>query len=243
MKRTFTLLFTLLLINVIPLQAQTEKGAYAWIEANPLGETLNLEGIAVDDDLNIYLTGTLIADDGFQRYDTLSFFDTLFQFPQRNRQGFVAKLDSSRNILWFRLMNTNNFSTGHGITLGKDGNIYATGIFNDTLRLGGDSLIAAPNSVSRYVVSYAPNGALRWSNQYTNNAGNADEAPNLKADQSGTLYLSATFRNTVVFPDINKTLTAYIPHSVVPNNKVGSFYARITPSGAWQWAESIPTVS
>lgn len=218
-------------------QNNQEFGVYSWFDAHLQGESLDLKDIQVDDDLNIYLTGTFIPFDGFSNYDSIVFFDTVLTFQQESRQAFIAKLDSNRHVQWVRVMKTPLISAGHEIELGKDGQIYATGSFMNTLYFGANDSMESPMQHSFYIVSYSPNGLLRWYTKCTNWNHLSFIKSELKADKSGALYFSSRFLNSTYIPDIDTTLYATIIDPTMDNH--GSFIGKINSNGKWEWVESI----
>ncbi len=74
--------------------------------------------IILDGSGNIYITGYTCS------------------FGAGDRDAFIAKYDSSGNLLWDEIWGNNDFDSGHGIALDGSGNVYITG---DNSTAYGDS--------------------------------------------------------------------------------------------------------
>lgn len=76
---------------------------------------------------------------------------------------FVACYDSAGNNVWARAGKGNKLDTGFGIAADENNNIYVTGMFQNVIDFDGVQL-TSPDVLDRdiFVVSYSPNGTMRW---------------------------------------------------------------------------------
>ncbi|MEH1905302.1 MAG: SBBP repeat-containing protein [Nostoc sp.] len=84
-------------------------------------------GIAADASGNTYVMGDFS--------DTVTFANTSLTSGGGN-DSFIAKLDSSGNVLWAQKLGGSSYNTSSGITVDSAGNSYATGFFIRSRFLG-----------------------------------------------------------------------------------------------------------
>ncbi len=99
------------------------------------------KSVCTDKDANIIITGYFA--------DTISFGS--FQLEGRHKYSssiFVTKYDSNANVLWAKQSidsSKNANGSGYCVTSDKEGNVYMSGYFNDTIYFGTTPLIAKAN--------------------------------------------------------------------------------------------------
>lgn len=140
----FGLLFFLLSVkNCLP-QATVD---WYKIYAGPRNVAFESEQVAADDSGNVYMTGTAISGPYSDKKTTYLDIVTL-------------KYGPDGTLLWQK----SYFSSGsaedypRSLTLGRDNNIYVTGIFSDTVS----------NVLSHVVLKYNPGGDLLWAAKQKN---------------------------------------------------------------------------
>jgi hypothetical protein len=76
---------------------------------------------------------------------------------------FVARYDSSGNNLWVRAGRGNKLDVGFSITADDNGNVFATGMFQNTTNFDGH-ILTASDILDRdiFLVSYDKSGNIRW---------------------------------------------------------------------------------
>nr|MDA3864149.1 SBBP repeat-containing protein [Deltaproteobacteria bacterium] len=92
------------------------------------------QGIAVDSNGNIYITGRF--------YGTAEFGSTTLTSAGGNGV-FIAKVDSSGNYLWAVKAGGSSDDRGNGIAVDSNGNSYITGYFGGTAEFGSTTLTSA----------------------------------------------------------------------------------------------------
>ena len=125
-------------------------GNLIWVkQAGGVVETSG-RGIAVDDSGNSYITGTF--------YDT-AFFGNLSIISRGAFDIFIAKYDSSGNILWVHNAGGIGNDFGTGISVNNFGNVFITGDFNDSANFGGTTIVTNGGS-DIFVAKYNSAGNL-----------------------------------------------------------------------------------
>lgn len=174
----------------------------------------------LDSNENVILCGTMI-------YGPADFGNgvTLPSIPDYD--FFVAKYDSSGNILWARTKTgglDSSVSGGGGAAVAKNGDIYMAGWFAGNAVIGDTPLSSSGLDV--FVAKYDANGVCQWVRQ--SNIGSA-RANAVGVDQNGRLYVSGYYEGSGMFGD---HLLDYSTHSM--------FVTGLNSSGNVDWVRTVP---
>jgi hypothetical protein len=140
------------------------NGQCAWVKQ--IGGQADIVGdsIAVDEDSNLYLTGTYLG--------AVNFGATKFDSPD-SFSGFLVKMDSARQYLWARSFGGTADTFGNRVTLDRQGQVFVLGTFANfteggvaTARFGQESL-PTPVGITTtdgdlLLAKYTREGAFRW---------------------------------------------------------------------------------
>ncbi|MBP6972895.1 MAG: SBBP repeat-containing protein, partial [Syntrophorhabdus sp.] len=131
-------------------------------------------GIAVDNDGNIYVTGTSTATWG-----------TPINPHSGGSDIVVLKLDSSGTLLWHTFHGSNSHDYGYGIAVDKDGNVYVTG---DSDATWGTPVNPYSGGSDMVVIKLNSSGTLLW---HTFHGSNGDDRGfGIAVDNDGNVYVS-----------------------------------------------------
>jgi gliding motility-associated-like protein len=115
---------------------------------------------------------------------------------------FIAKYDSTGNVLWAKQGTVNGSSTvgEESETVDRKGNVYVAGYFNGTLTLGSFNLNSISYGGNAFLVKYDSNGNVIWAKQ----SGLASSAcfasiNSVSVDASGNPYVTGNTVDTVTF--------------------------------------------
>lgn len=189
-------------------------GNWLWAKQTLGGNLVVPQGIALDSDANIYLTGYFTAPATFGEHAlTCDIMDT-----------FVTKLDSNGNWLWARKSGSTNgqgIAMAYGITIDSMANIYVAGVFQNTVSFGNDSLISISQSEDIFVAKMDTNGNWLWARQ----AGGQENdcARDIAIQSDDLLYIFGSFIGSATFG--NRTLNGFGDQDI--------FVARIDTNGNW----------
>jgi hypothetical protein len=155
--------------------------------------------ISVDNKGNIYMTGT--------------FGDSIIIGPSTIRTKgdsnatagnfFIAKFNANGNALWARQAlqaSPNCQGMGNSVSTDIVGNVYITGMFDDTLSFGPDTLrTSATNGV--FLVKYDTNGNVRWAKQSTvqTHTCRGGYGNSVTTDKMGNAYITGGYYDTIAF--------------------------------------------
>jgi hypothetical protein len=103
---------------------------------------------------------------------------------------FLAKLDRKGRVRWAQRFGDGDREISRGVDADARGNVYFSGEFAGTLRLGDRTLTSA-GSADLFVAKAGPKGRVRWAIRI-GDAG-ADIGPEIEVAPDGTSYLTGTF--------------------------------------------------
>jgi hypothetical protein len=154
--------------------------------ASPGAATSRGWPIEVDNENRIILGGY------FQ--NTLS-FNTCSQELSSTSAGFnpyIMKFDSAFNCEWMLIGDgIQEFSPVYGITTDAANNIYACGIFKDTINFDGVTL--DNDSGNFFLLKIAADGTILWAKNFGNNADVSQAPTSLNIDAEGNIWVTGWY--------------------------------------------------
>lgn len=190
-------------------------GALQWVQSAGGSGTQVSNGIAVDESGNIYITGGLNISGNFG----------IFNISVIGYQDiFVAKYNSSGNIQWVKSMGGTS-ATGGAIAVDRNGNVFVTGLFSETVNFGNISKTSVGN-IDAFVFKCNNLGVVQWV-QSVGGSGN-ERGYGVAADNNGDVYITGYFENTINFGTTTQTTAGNTDIFVIKYNSFGSF----------QWGQS-----
>ncbi|MCB0854588.1 MAG: SBBP repeat-containing protein [Bacteroidetes bacterium] len=188
--------------NAFILKLNSE-GNFSWVSG--VGGENGSErsySIVVDEEGNSYTIGYFS--------DTLAFNSQSGQepiIPVGSDDIFVQKLDPAGNLLWVKAMGGQMRDIGFDIAVDKQGYIYTTGIFYDTVDFDPNAGINEKNSVGAgdiFIQQLNPDGQLLFVESLGSENGDAGHA--ITVDNWGNIYTAGVFRREIDFnPDSSLT--------------------------------------
>ena len=191
MKAKFIVLTVLLFTSSLYAQNPT----FEW--AKQIGGTEYAESVSMATDAsgNLYLMGrfedTVDFDPGADTTNLISegFYDI-----------FILKLDINGNFLWVNQIGGKNIEEGYSITTDVNGNVYASGGFQDTVDFdpgAGTSNLISNGKFDIFIQKLDTNGNLLWVMQMGGTGW--DYAFSITTDANGNVYTTGKFQNTLDF--------------------------------------------
>lgn len=182
-------------------------------------------GVATDHNGNSLITGGFI--------DTVIFdLDTLIWPYTFGGALFLAKYDSTGNIMWAKRNGGNYFSSARAASVAtdKNANVFITGYFNDPY-VSFDSIVlnGMGGSNNIFIAKYDSAGNALWAKSGL--ATNQTEVNTIICDTSGNSYISGYFFSPSIVFD---TDTLFAQSAVTIN----SFFVKYDSSGNLVWAKS-----
>lgn len=137
----------------------SKDGQIKWIKTI-LADQAYVNSLCIDQQQNIYLAGSVCGNQSIIISDTsdLDFYC----------DSYVAKLDSSGNLIWNRNLGYQNSRNDEAssIAIMNDNNLYTNGYFNNRFYCLSDTY-SCPNSML-YIVKMDVNGYLKWAESAAN---------------------------------------------------------------------------
>ncbi len=165
------------------------NGHYLWVrQAGSNNEDVG-QGIAVDANGNVYVAG-------YYSGPTLT-------FGSINLSGgkyFLAKYDSSGNVLWARQNGGSPVGVEvTGICTDGFGNIYTTGYFEGSMiTFGSDTFtLYSPSYEGIFITKYDSAGNLKWAKQAGKTGFSFSQG--ISTDMNGNLLVTGIFDDTAIF--------------------------------------------
>ncbi len=169
-----------------------------WLWAKSMGKHCNATSTSIVNDAsgNIvsvgYFSGIVDFDPGIETYYETStgMFNT-----------FIAKLSSSGNFVWVKVLRGTQYIQGHSVTIDLFGNIFTTGYFTDTADFDPDSIgvynLATPyvSSHATFVLKLDSLGNFLWVKAINETSSSVS----ISLDVFGNIYTSGTFGDTIDF--------------------------------------------
>ncbi|PID28092.1 MAG: hypothetical protein CSB55_06140 [Candidatus Cloacimonadota bacterium] len=189
-----------------------------WLWAKRAGSSRYDYGksIAVDDQGNLYITGSFYGNANFGNI-------TLYSAGVSDI--FIAKTDNNGNWLWAKRAGGTSYDYGKGIAVDDQGNLYITGYFKGTATFGSTNLTSKGNYDMFIIKSNNEGNFIR-----VKGAGgtNSDQGNAIAVDNQGNLYVTGIFRGSATFGDI--TLNS-------PNFYTDIFITKSDNEGNFIWAK------
>ncbi|HLP49916.1 MAG TPA: SBBP repeat-containing protein [Chitinophagales bacterium] len=214
--------------DIFLAKVETSNGALDWLKRAGSTYEDGAHGVCSDNDGNPSITGYFAGTAYFDN-NTVTYADY--------NDVFVAHYDSNGNNLWVRAGRGNKLDVGFAITSDNNGNIFATGMFQNVIDFDGRTL-TAPDVLDRniFVVSYSPSGNIRWIAE----AGKEDTDCGLgiTVQNNGRVNISGYYLHTCEFGEIaidyaNGTdlfVASFNPPVGAGVNEVETIHARIYPN-------------
>ncbi|HTB30599.1 MAG TPA: T9SS type A sorting domain-containing protein [Bacteroidia bacterium] len=172
--------------------------------------------IASDTADNIYITGYCTDYESFDSYNL-------------SAPGiFLVKYNSSGNVLWVVEGIVNgHLPYGYAVNTSREGNVYITGTFWDSLSFGPYNL-GSPSEQDVYLAKYNSSGNLVWAKQgITPSSSSTAIGYAVSTDKYGNTYLTGAFKDTIIFGTFR----------LVTNSPSSVFLVKYDSNGNVIWAK------
>ncbi len=184
-----------------------------------------INSIAVDNAGNVNVAGYFTADTMFIGADTL--------INAGNADIFIAKYDSSGNVIWSQRIGGVDYDIAEKICVDGSGMIYMTGEFRSSNLQFGNNLISYSNASglfpSSFIAKYDSSGnAIRAACLGVND----QIITGIGTDSIGNLFVSGNFSDSLI------TIGSY---QLINPGSGNLFVIKYDSSGVIQWVESATT--
>jgi hypothetical protein len=188
-------------------------GVKAWSEGGASGDYGN--GIALDLDGNIYLTGHFSGTAKFGGESITS---------NGMNDIFIAKYNKSGIFQWVKNAGGTLNDSGKNVAVDSNGNVFITGLFSGTANFENTSIISSGED-DFFIAKYNNNGVLQW----VRRGGGVydDQGNDLVLDTAGNVYVIGDFQGGTFG---TKTLVGL--------GETDIFIVKYTNTGNFEWVRS-----
>jgi len=177
-------------------------------------------GISTDRSGNVYVTGVF--------YSPSITFASYTLTNAGSDDIFIAKYDSSGNVLWAKSTGGNSSDEGYSIATDALANVYITGYYESlTITFGSYTLTNAGNQ-NIFLAKYDSSGNVLWAKSAGGTS--SDIGTYVAADSSGNVYLTGDY--------LSSTIT-FASCTLSNAGSDDAFLVKYDSSGNVRWAKSI----
>ena len=172
-----------------------------------------------------YFTGTVVFDPSALNYSITS---------AGSNDAFVSKLDSSGNFKWAKKFGSSGWDAAMAVTLDNNGNVYATGIFTNTVDFDPSASVHNLSSFGQddvFILKLDSLGNFIWVKQI----GGSDyqNTQSIQLDGSGNIYTSGWFKGSV---DVDPNTAVY---NLTSAGDYDAYISKLDNNGNFIWAKQI----
>jgi parallel beta-helix repeat protein len=208
------------------------SGTLIWVISLGGTDFAGGNGIAVDNEDNIFVTGSFIGV-----AEILSGSAIAPLTSSGGDDGFIAKFDPQGKSVWAHAIGGPQDDSGNDIALDASGNVFITGRFKDTVDFNPGAESAALTSVGDYdiyLINFDKDGQFDWA--VSAGSPRRDSGISVTADSEGNAIITGFFYETVDFdPGEGESLLTSERWSDI-------FVAKYDPEGDLIWAISVGVI-
>jgi len=191
------------------------EGVWQWAIEADSGSAVP-GGLAVDQDSNIYISGSFLYDATFGPYSFVN---------DGNYDGFVAKISPEGDWLFANHIGGDYNQKPEHISIDNENNLIVYGTFSDEAKFATTNLSTEGNT-DVFVAKMNDSGAWIW----INTAGGewTEDSDALDVDDEGNIFIAGEFRGEAMFG--NQTLQS--PEHM----EYEAFISKLSDDGDWLWS-------
>lgn len=195
----------------------------------------NLEGndIIVDHQNNVIVVGTISGQGDFDPGS-----DDYILEDATGTSGFVAKLDSSGNLIWAALTGTGDIHFAEDVAVDQSGNIFTSGYFYRTVDFDPSTatfnLTAQGSTVDGFISKLDPDGNFVHAWAISGSA--SDVISSITVDQSNNVIVTGDFWYTADFDPSG------LEHNLTSSGSNEIFVAKYSNDGDLIWAHAFGSI-
>ena len=197
----------------------TRSGAVVW--ARKFGQQNFFEsgeGIACDEDGNVYVTGWFTSS-------SLQ-LDTITISNGGGWDAFIIKIDPAGNDSWAYSLGGGSDDVGNDICVDSDGNVIVAGYFWCSAITFGSTTLTNSGSCDVFMAKYDPAGNVIWAKKA--GGGGQDVGTGLSTDADDNIYLCGMFSSA----NMN-----FGSNTLATSGSTDAFTAKYNASGTDLWAK------
>ena len=169
-------------------------GNFLWVRTwGGAGAEDAAETVAVDGLNNVYIGGRFeCIDCDFNPLGTADLHSS-----NGDRDAFISKYDSGGTFQWAKTWGGSGWDAVGGLVMDGSNQVYATGVFSNTVDFGSGSGVLSPGSFDGFIIKFASSGNFQGVQTWGGTG--SDGGNRLARDAAGNLYVVGWFQNKVNF--------------------------------------------
>lgn len=148
--------------------------------------------------------------------------------------AFISKLDASGNFVWAKRLGGNGYDFCNGMAVDAAGNVYTTGIFQNTADFDpgtGTANLIGMGGYDAFICKLNASGDYVWAKQAGNI--NNDYGTGVGVDAAGNVYATGHFETTVDFDPGAGTV------NLTSNGAADIYVLKLDAAGNYVWVRQI----
>ncbi len=188
--------------NNVYVAKYNANGNFRWVKAMGGSDGDYCNGVAVDDNGNVYLTGNYNSPNF-----SMGAHSNILPVPVSG-DAYLVKLDSNGGFIWAKGFGGTDNDEVKGIIIDGADNLYLTGFFNGSANFdpNGTAMLSVAGVSDIFLAKYDTAGNYIWAKRM---GGVDDEyGYEVAADAIGNVYVAGAFNGTISFDGTSATLSS-----------------------------------
>ena len=196
------------------------SGVFQWVYTAGGTGVDDVRSLALDSSDNPYITGSFQSTVNFGGGNTTA---------ANTNDLFILKLNSSGAYQSIYTSNIDTTQKAKGLFIDSSGNVYATGIFQNTVNFGGGNIISSGQDI--YLLKLNSSLAFQWVKRFAVDNGGLGTALGaaVTVDEDGNVYSVGQISGTYNLGGINQ----------VSGGNKDAFIVKHDASGTFQWSKTL----
>ena len=196
------------------------SGVFQWVYTAGGTGVDDVRSLALDSSDNPYITGSFQSTVNFGGGNTTA---------ANTNDLFILKLNSSGAYQSIYTSNIDTTQKAKGLFIDSSGNVYATGIFQNTVNFGGGNIISSGQDI--YLLKLNSSLAFQWVKRFAVNNGGLGTALGaaVTVDEDGNVYSVGQISGTYNLGGIMQ----------VSGGNKDAFIVKHDASGTFQWSKTL----
>ncbi len=225
MYSKFTFAFRLFLLSLVSISANSQSFQWAG-KYGGNGEDV-VAAMYTDGSGNTYSTGYFTLNCDFDISEETSIISTGIDY-----EIFVAKTDENGQFAWAKAMGGLSGENGTAITADADGNVYVTGVYQETADFDPGAAtfnLTSSGGLDIFVVKLDADGNFVWARSFGGE--DYEQTTGIAVDSSGNVYLTGYFYAAA---DFDPSAAEF---EMTPFGSGDGFAVKLDSSGDFLWAK------
>jgi len=222
-------LFFILILLISSIESYGQVPEWAWAKSAGGAFADEANCVTTDNFGNVYITGSFNSS-------TIAFGSIVLNNADINHTSsdiFIAKYDTSGNIIWAKRAGGIISDVSKSITTDNMGNIYISGSFNSYSATFGNITLSNSGNSDLFIAKYDNLGNVLWVKSAMGTENSFEQSNSITTDNLGNVYITGNFNANLYF-DNTTSLHNLCSGSQYCDN---TFIAKYDALGNFIWAK------